>query len=53
MFYLMQRGLAEDEAVSMLVMGFLDEIMTELPFEYANVLRRVIEIEFSKLGGVG
>ncbi len=53
LFYLNQRGLSESEAVSLLVMGFLDEIMGELPFEYAHVLRRVIEVEFSKLGGVG
>lgn len=53
LFYLTQRGLREDEAISLLVLGFLDEIMAELPFEYAAVLRRVIEVEFSKLGGVG
>ncbi|WP_460124610.1 Fe-S cluster assembly protein SufB [Stetteria hydrogenophila] len=53
LFYLMQRGLSEGEAVSILVLGFLEEVIAELPFEYANILRRVVEIEFSKLGGVG
>ena len=53
LFYLRQRGLSENEAVSLLVLGFLDEIMAELPFEYANVLRKVIEVEFSRIGGVG
>jgi len=53
LFYLMQRGLNENEATSLLVMGFLGEVLEELPFEYATVLKRVIEVEFARLGGVG
>ncbi len=53
LFYLRQRGLTEQEATSLLVMGFLEDIMGDIPFEYAAVLRRVIEVEFARLGGVG
>ncbi len=53
LFYMMSRGLSEDEAKSLIVLGFLDEIMAELPFEFANVLNRVIQLEFKKLGGLG
>ena len=53
LFYLQSRGLSEDEAKSIIVLGFLDEIMIELPFEFANVLNKVIQLEFSKIGGVG
>jgi len=53
LFYLRQRGLTEQEATSLLVMGFLEDVMADLPFEYALVLRRVIEVEFARLGGVG
>lgn len=53
LFYLRQRGLNENEATSLMVMGFLGEILEELPFEYATVLKRVIEVEFARLGGVG
>jgi len=53
LFYLQSRGLEEDEAKSLIVLGFLDEIMVELPFEYVNVLSKVIQLEFKKLGGYG
>ena len=53
LFYLRSRGLDEDEAKSLIVLGFLDEIMVELPFEYANVLSKVIQLEFKKLGAFG
>ncbi len=51
--YLMNRGLNEREATSLAVLGFMDDVLRELPFEYANVLRKVVELEFSKIGGVG
>jgi len=35
------------------VLGFLDEILGELPFEYATVLTRVIQLEFSQYGAFG
>jgi len=53
LFYLTSRGVTDDEAKSLIVLGFLDEIMGELPVEYANVLHKVIQLEFSELGAVG
>ncbi len=52
LFYLMTRGISEKEAISMLVLGFMDEIMKELPFEYATMLNKVIKLELEKLGAV-
>ncbi|EZQ06872.1 Fe-S cluster assembly protein SufB [Candidatus Acidianus copahuensis] len=52
LFYLMNRGIGEKEATSMLVLGFIDEIMKELPFEYATMLNKVIRLELEKLGAV-
>jgi len=52
LFYLMTRGIDEKEATSMLVLGFIDEIMKELPFEYATMLNKVIKLELDKLGAV-
>lgn len=52
LFYLMSRGISEKEATSMLVLGFIDEIMRELPFEYAAMLNKVIKLELDKLGAV-
>ncbi len=53
LFYLESRGLEEGEAKSLIVLGFLEDVVTDLPFEYANVLNKVIQLEFEKLGGVG
>ncbi len=53
LFYMMSRGLSEDEAKSLIVLGFLSEILVELPFEYLNVLSKVIQLEFKDLGAVG
>lgn len=53
LFYLMSRGITEGEAKSLIVLGFLEEAMLDLPFEYANVLNRVIQLEFERYGGVG
>ncbi|MCI2414980.1 MAG: Fe-S cluster assembly protein SufB [Candidatus Aramenus sp.] len=52
LFYLMNRGINEKEATSMLVLGFIDEIMRELPFEYATMLNKIIKLELEKLGAV-
>lgn len=52
LFYLMSRGIDEKEATSLLVLGFIDDIMRELPFEYATVLNKVIKLELEKLGAV-
>ncbi len=51
--YLESRGLSEGEAKSLIVLGFLEEITANLPFEYTNILNMVIQLEFSKLGGAG
>ena len=51
LFYLMQRGLAEDEAMAMIVRGFVEPIARELPMEYALELNRLIELQME--GSVG
>lgn len=51
LFYLMSRGFDEDEAASMIVNGFLDPLVKELPMEYAVELNRLIELEME--GSVG
>lgn len=53
LFYLQSRGLSEDESKSLIVLGFMHDLIRELPFEMANILNTVIQLEFSKLGGVG
>lgn len=44
-FYLMSRGLSEEQAVGMIVSGFIEPIVKELPLEYAVELNRLIELE--------
>jgi Fe-S cluster assembly protein SufB len=51
LFYLMSRGLNEEEAKALIVRGFIEPIMKKLPFEYAVELNRLIELEISKLPG--
>ncbi|WP_226336856.1 Fe-S cluster assembly protein SufB [Arthrobacter sp. UM1] len=51
LFYLMSRGLAEDEAMAMIVRGFIEPIARELPMEYAIELNRLIELQME--GSVG
>ena len=41
LFYLMSRGLTEDEAMAMIVRGFIEPIAKELPMEYALELNRL------------
>jgi Fe-S cluster assembly protein SufB len=48
---LMSRGLSEDEAMSMIVNGFIEPIAKELPLEYAVELNRLIQLEME--GSVG
>ena len=50
-FYLMSRGLPEDEAAALIVRGFLEPVAKELPLEYAVELNRLIELEME--GSVG
>jgi Fe-S cluster assembly protein SufB len=51
LFYLMSRGLSEQEASLMIVSGFLDPLVKQLPMEYAVELNRLIELEME--GTVG
>ncbi|MAG16019.1 Fe-S cluster assembly protein SufB [Candidatus Woesearchaeota archaeon] len=50
-FYLMSRGLKEEEAIQMIVTGFMEPIMKELPLEYAVELNKLIQLEM--VGAVG
>lgn len=45
LFYLMSRGLTEQEATEMIVMGFIEPFSKELPMEYAVELNRLIKLE--------
>ena len=51
LFYLMSRGLNEDEAMAMIVRGFVEPIARELPMEYALEMNRLIELQME--GSVG
>ena len=51
--YLRSRGLSEEEASSMIVLGFLDDVMREIPMEFALEMNRLIKLEMTKLGAVG
>lgn len=50
-FYLMSRGISEDEAKSMIVRGFVEPISKELPLEYAVEMNNLINIELE--GSIG
>ncbi|NED93942.1 Fe-S cluster assembly protein SufB [Phytoactinopolyspora alkaliphila] len=51
LFYLTSRGIPEDEAMAMIVRGFIEPIARELPMEYALELNRLIELQME--GAVG
>ena len=51
LFYLMSRGIDEAEAAKMIVNGFVEPIVKELPMEYAVELNRLIELQME--GAVG
>src|SRR5213083_870474 len=51
LFYLMSRGMTEDEAMATIVRGFVEPIARELPMEYALELHRLIELQME--GAVG
>jgi Fe-S cluster assembly protein SufB len=51
LFYLMSRGLTEEESMAMIVRGFVEPIARELPMEYALELNRLIELQME--GAVG
>lgn len=51
LFYLMSRGLTEEEATQMIVMGFIEPFTKELPMEYAVEMNRLIKFEME--GSIG
>ncbi|MFT8361897.1 MAG: Fe-S cluster assembly protein SufB [Sporolactobacillus sp.] len=51
LFYLMSRGLTEQEATEMIVMGFIEPFTKELPMEYAVEMNRLIK--FNMEGSIG
>jgi Fe-S cluster assembly protein SufB len=50
-FYLKQRGLSAEDAVSMIVNGFCKKVISELPFEFAIEAERLLSISLE--GSVG
>jgi Fe-S cluster assembly protein SufB len=50
-FYLMTRGLSEQQAINLIVQGFAQPITQELPLEYAVELNRLIGLEIEKASG--
>ena len=51
LFYLMSRGLTEEEATQMIIMGFIEPFTKELPMEYAVEMNRLIKYEME--GSIG
>jgi len=51
LFYLMSRGLREEEATTMVVSGFIEPLVKELPMEYAVEMNRLIQLQME--GSVG
>ena len=47
LFYLMSRGLSEQQATEMIIMGFLEPFTRELPMEYAVELNQLLKIDMS------
>ncbi|MEK6822531.1 MAG: SufD family Fe-S cluster assembly protein, partial [Nanoarchaeota archaeon] len=51
LFYLMQRGLSEEQAMALIVLGFIAEFTKALPLEYSIELNKLIELEME--GSIG
>ncbi|HID72388.1 TPA: Fe-S cluster assembly protein SufB, partial [Candidatus Micrarchaeota archaeon] len=51
LFYLMSRGIPEKDAMSMIVMGFMESFTRELPMEYAVELNRLIQLQLERSVG--
>jgi len=51
MFYLMSRGLTEEQATTMIVSGFIEPLVKELPMEYAIEMNRLIQLQME--GSIG
>ncbi len=51
LFYLMSRGLSKEDATTMVVSGFIEPLVKELPMEYAVEMNRLIQLQME--GSVG
>jgi Fe-S cluster assembly protein SufB len=51
LFYLQSRGLSQEQATQLIVSGFIEPVVKQLPLEYAVELNRLIELEME--GSVG
>jgi Fe-S cluster assembly protein SufB len=51
LFYLMSRGLSAEEATTMVVSGFIEPLVKELPMEYAIEMNRLIQLQME--GSIG
>jgi len=51
--YLRTRGLTEEEAKSLIVLGYFNDVMVNLPMEYVSIFNRAIELELTRLSKVG
>jgi Fe-S cluster assembly protein SufB len=51
LFYLMSRGLSEEQAITMVVSGFIEPLVKELPMEYAVEMNRLIQLQME--GSIG
>ena len=47
LFYLMSRGISEDEAKELIILGFVNEFREELPMEYAVELNRLLQLNMN------
>ncbi len=50
-FYLMQRGISEQDAISMIINGFVKEVLKELPLEFATEANALLDVKLE--GSVG
>ena len=51
LFYLMSRGLSEEDATQMIIMGFIEPFSKELPMEYAVELNQLLKLQMK--GSIG
>jgi Fe-S cluster assembly protein SufB len=51
LFYLMSRGLTEEDATQMIIMGFIEPFSKELPMEYAVELNQLLKLQMK--GSIG
>jgi Fe-S cluster assembly protein SufB len=51
LFYLMSRGMKEDDAIATIVLGFIDPLVKALPLEYSLELKRLIKLDTTNAVG--